>query len=135
MIRRSENVKKIFGVIFVFTFIFILTGCESSGNKVTCTFVGNTSEYQKAAIVANLDSDGKVYEITEIVTFSTEEEANKNIIYITREYSDAKVKGNTIEIYHLENYSRTKNMVGLTKDEFISAANYFADSKTTMTCN
>ena len=125
--------KKIFAVLFALS--FILTGCGGSNTKVTCTFVGDTSGYQKAALVANLDSDGKVYEITEIVTFASEEEANKNLIYITREYSDAKVKGNTIEVYHLENYSRTKNMAGLTKDEFISAAKYFADSKTTMTCD
>lgn len=129
--------KKILGVLCLFIFLFVLTGCDGgNSSEVTCTVIGDTDGAQKVTIIASLDGNGKVSTISDIATFASEEEAKENLKYVSSyEKPYTVLKGNTIEYSNLEEYSSTyKSMIGLNRDEFITKFKYYAGNQGDVTC-
>lgn len=127
--------KKIFGIVFVFAFVALLTGC-GSGSKVSCTFVSNSGESPKEIMTAEFDSDGKVTKLTGEVVFKDADTAKENFEYVSAGFKDdAKVSGTTIILNNLESKAQYSNIVGMTKDEYISYMKSLEDSGSTVTCD
>ena len=110
---------------------FLLTACGSSGEKIVCK--GSAEENgQKAEvkITATL-KDGKVSRVDQETTFSDSNTAKQtcSILEFANGFAesddeklDFKCDGNTITINNIQEQGNTKELSGMTKDEFISYA-------------
>ncbi len=131
--------KMYLGAITGMCGLLLLTGC-GSGNKVTCSSEFEESGHKfSSEIVASLDGDNKVKDVSASMTFENADDAEQfysmyqGILDMAKSYGgeeevpkiDIKKEGNKIIIDNFAEFEKmssdddSANIIGMTKEDFI----------------